>query len=227
MDGSELVKQIPPIAKGVAEIIATVPLADIVKRICAPTADLLGEKAKQRIELCFEKTAKIAQDAGFTPQAVPPKLLVPILQGASLEDDEDLHTMWAALLANGASPDQADNVRPGYVALLKQMAPDEASLMNWVYDAADQGTEHNTPTGLIETVGRAFDSEELQLAFYKNGLGKADGTTRAFGSALGSLVAYQLIRRIYEAAVGGKEMYCLTTRGSEFVRACRPPKPKC
>lgn len=31
----------------------------------------------------------------FTPQAVPPKIPFSLLEGASFEEDEDLHTMWA------------------------------------------------------------------------------------------------------------------------------------
>jgi hypothetical protein len=75
---------------------------------------------------CVEKAEKMAQDAGFAPQAVPPKILFPLLEGASFEENEELHTMWAALLANAASPANCEKVRPGYIALLKQMSPDEA-----------------------------------------------------------------------------------------------------
>ena len=49
----------------------------------------------------------MANDAGFTPQVVPIKLLFPLLDGASMEEDEDLHTMGAALLANASSPDMS------------------------------------------------------------------------------------------------------------------------
>jgi hypothetical protein len=80
------------------------------------------------------KAERMAQKAGFSPQAVRIKILFPLLEGASLEEDEGLHTMWAALLANAASPASADKVRPGYIALLKQMSPDEAAILRWVYD---------------------------------------------------------------------------------------------
>ena len=69
MDPNELIKAAPAIAKGAAEIIAAVPLADIVKRICGPPADLLGDKLRERVERCFEKTAHMTQEAGFTPLA--------------------------------------------------------------------------------------------------------------------------------------------------------------
>ena len=75
----------------------------------------------------------MAESAGFSPHAVPPKILFPLLEGGSLEENEDLHTMWSALLANASSPDRSDDVRPGYTNLLRQMSPDEVALLNWIF----------------------------------------------------------------------------------------------
>ena len=76
---------------------------------------------------------RIAEEAGFTPQAVPIKLLFPLLDGASLEEDEDLHTMWSRLLASAASPENTNRVRPAYIAVLRQLAPDELAILNWIW----------------------------------------------------------------------------------------------
>jgi hypothetical protein len=89
-----------------------------------PAADELAEMWRDQVRLyryerqlkCVEKAEKMAEEAGFTPQAVPPKILFPLLEGASFEENEDLHTMWAALLANAASSENAQKVKPGFVA---------------------------------------------------------------------------------------------------------------
>jgi len=47
---------------------------------------------------------------------------------------EGLHTMRAALLANAASPENGGKISPGFIAILKQMAPDEGALLNALYD---------------------------------------------------------------------------------------------
>lgn len=133
MDPNELIKAAPQLAKGAAAISAAVPFTAIVKRMLGPAADELAEMWRDQVRMyryerqlsCVTKAEKMAQEAGFTPKAVPPKILFPLLEGASLEEDEGLHDMWAALLANAASPDNADKVRPGFIATLRQMAPDE------------------------------------------------------------------------------------------------------
>src|SRR5579863_1360786 len=123
MDPNELIKAAPEIAKGVGALAVAVPFTAIVKRMLGPAADELAEMWRDQVRLyryerqlkCVEKAEKMATDAGFTPNAVPIKLLFPLLEGASLEEDETLHDMWAALLANASSPDDSDKVRPGFI----------------------------------------------------------------------------------------------------------------
>src|SRR5580698_7329869 len=145
MDPSELIKAAPVVAKGAAAIGAVVPFTSIVKKMLGPAADELAEMWRDQVRLyrygrqvkCIEKAEKMAKEAGFTPKAVPIKLLFPLLEGASLEEDETLHDMWAALLANASSPEHSANVRPGFIAILKQMAPDEAALLKTVEELTD------------------------------------------------------------------------------------------
>jgi hypothetical protein len=80
---------------------------------------------------CVEKAEKIAEAAGFTPKAVPPKILFPLPEGASMEHDEVLNDMWVALLAND-SWDSRSMMRPGFISLLKEMAPDEARRLDGI-----------------------------------------------------------------------------------------------
>jgi len=77
----------------------------------------------------FIGTARaIAAEHNLNLGQVPPKILFPLLEGASLEENEQLDDMWAALLANAASSVHAERVRPGFIATLKQMSPDEEAL---------------------------------------------------------------------------------------------------
>jgi hypothetical protein len=172
----------------------------------------------------IEKADKMAEAAGFTPQAVPPKILFPLLEGVSFEDNEELHTMWAALLANAASPENGVKVRPGFIATLKQMSSDEASVLAWMQQrtwATDGETTFTLPmlfkhfgdAGFLPPIVETLDVRENLV-----------GNMR-LGSCLDSLEAAGLIRSEdnYENRV-----YKLTTRGDQLIYFCRPPalKPK-
>jgi hypothetical protein len=116
------------------------PVGDLVKRIAGPLADEIGESLAvvarpYRIMLSvkmFQKTQRMLKEAGISPHAVPPRLFLPILENASIQDDEDLHTRWAALLANAAASPNV--VHPSYIEILKQLAPEDAILLDKLYD---------------------------------------------------------------------------------------------
>jgi len=130
------------------------PVGDLVKRIAAPLADEVGESLAlvarpYRIMLSvkmFQKTQRMLKEAGVTPHAVPPRLFLPILENASIQDDEDLHTRWAALLANAAASTKL--VHPSYIEILKQLAPEDAALLDKLYDyCKTKNTSRVTPWG--------------------------------------------------------------------------------
>jgi Abortive infection alpha len=179
------------------------------------------------------KTKRMLEDAGFDPQIVPDKLLLPIFEGMSLEENEDLHTMWAALLANAASPAHARKVRPGFIAILKQMAPDEAALLKWTHAKSQGWTPYVGGLKWIEAQAElGFTSKE-----------EADRSHRIdprMATCLDGLEAQQLIRRTYFLPSSSSSLdaprkndlqqvnshLTLTERGRAFIEACRPPKPK-
>ena len=142
MDPTELIKAAPEIAKGLTAVGVAIPFTAVVKKMLGPAADELAEMWRDNIRLyrygnqmrCIEKAEKMAQDAGFTPKAVPPKILFPLLEGASLEEDENLHDMWAALLANASSPTDDEKVKPGFSSILQNMTHAEAKLLAWILE---------------------------------------------------------------------------------------------
>jgi hypothetical protein len=171
---------------------------------------------------CVEKAEKMAEAAGFTAQAVPPKILFPLLEGVSFEDNEELHTMWAALLANAASPGNGEKVRPGFIATLKQMSSDEASILVWMHHrtwAADGETTFTLPMLFKHFCDAGFLPPVDQSLDVRNNLA---GNMR-LGSCLDGLEAAGLVRATdnYENRV-----YRLTTRGDQLIYFCRPPAAK-
>jgi hypothetical protein len=70
---------------------------------------------------------------GREPQPVEPKILLPLVQAASLEADETLVEKWAALLANAADPTQKAKVQPSFVEAVRQLTPADAQLLEFIY----------------------------------------------------------------------------------------------
>ncbi len=229
MNPDDITKAAPAIAQGATALAAAIPLTAIAKKMLGPAADEVAEMWRDQVRLyryrneikCLRKAEKMAKDAGFTPQAVPIKLLFPLLEGASFEEDESLHDMWASLLANASSPD-GDTVRPGFIAILKQLAPDEALVLKFI---ADRTPKHFGDNGYYPTNGSALDNPlgiEFAVQFIcLDGLEAAQLVRQSV-----VLQRKDLVPTHWSVTLDGEGPYRLTDRGRSFLQACQPPKPK-
>ena len=60
---------------------------------------------------------------------IPPRAAIPMLESASLEDDEVLQEVWALLIANSTDPNFKEAIHPGYTEVIKQLSSDEAMIL--------------------------------------------------------------------------------------------------
>ena len=237
MDPNEIISHAPDLLKGGAALAGALKLTEIVKAMLGPATAEFAERLRDDVRLyrygrqleCLKKAEQMATDAGFTPKAVPIKILFPLLEGVSLEEDENLHTMWAALLANAASPDTA-KVRAGFIAILRQMEPDEAALLNLI---AQTKTSTFGRSGLTDfQLGGEYES----FGFSRNKLGECldalEAARLVHKAAMQYPVHYDtlLANRQYEprppSVMDEEGPYFITERGSAFAQACHPPQPK-
>jgi hypothetical protein len=65
---------------------------------------------------------------------VPLKFIVPLLQGASLEENDDLQDRWAALLVNAADGSRDIEIRRGFISILEDLQPLDALIFDRIYD---------------------------------------------------------------------------------------------
>jgi Abortive infection alpha len=216
------------------------PVGDLVKRIAGPLADELGESLAlslrpYRIRLAakmFQKTQRMLKEIGVTPHVVPPRLFLPLMENASIQDNEDLHTRWAALLANAAT--SPNLVHPSFIEILKQLAPEDAIYLDRIYDHVQskknsrvtpwiesitiaerdrrtkEGENPEVPfnnlirLGLIE-VGYEIDERKIKVKVPRFDMTKHPGVEADFSGDL-------------------EDYYLLTDVGKAFVQACRAPK---
>jgi hypothetical protein len=196
------------------------PVGDVMKRIAGPLADEIGESLAliarpYRIALSvkmFQKTQRMLKEAGLPAQPVPPRLFLPMLEAASIENDEDLHTKWSALLANAAS---SDKVHPSYIEILKQLTPDDARLLDKFYEMTKDKKSRwlNQVLDELNEDQRGIQFENLVR------LGLIETNYSADGMKV-------LVRPGHDPFVSGDmdENHWLTDFSIAFIEACRAPK---
>ncbi len=112
-------------------------VTDMVKKLAGPALEELGAifgdkvsvyRIKNFIEVT-EKTKRMLENAGLEAKSVPGRLLLPIFDACSVEENDDLQERWAGLLASASQ--ESDSLSPSFIETLKQLTPKEAK--HWDY----------------------------------------------------------------------------------------------
>jgi hypothetical protein len=206
------------------------PAADVAKdllvRLLGPSVDIGGEALRDWFQRRLERgramvvnAGQIVAEAGLEIREVPGRILIPLLQSASLEDNDELSAKWAALLANAATEEHGDSILPAFVEILRQLTTPHVKILDWIYQNAEQPSElePSIPTW------RDVNWEEVSFRF---GLNRAD-----YQIIASDLHRLQVIdgRRSVQPVYGGPslssastyEVIGLTPLGVAFIRACQ------
>jgi hypothetical protein len=138
------------IKTGIEQLFA--PVQDLLGRLIGPAADEVGKgladsakvwRLKRQLRL-LQEVKRMIDQSGRDIKPIATRLFFPILQAASVEDDDDMQSRWAALLANEAT--NARSVHPSFIEILWQLAPDDARLLDKLYDyCQSEGTRTARP----------------------------------------------------------------------------------
>jgi hypothetical protein len=201
---------------------ATREMRELMRDLLAPPTRELGQYFADRMRIFRAPTAIRAMEtahaqieaSALPKQPVEPRVLVPVLEGASLEEDIDLIDRWAGLIATAAT---TGDTLPAFADILGQITPEEARMLDFMYDNAE-------PVPVLDEQTLGVDKEALRSA---SGLAPEP-----------YLVRVQNLHRlelIVQLTTGGLEpvrgfrgwgpmgSVGLTALGEHFVRACRGP----
>lgn len=89
---------------------------------------------KRMVQMADDVNKILQEKKIVNTRAVPPKIALPIIEEASLEDDPSLQYLWNHLLANAMNPNFNDELRYGFVEMIKGITGIEAKLLNEFYE---------------------------------------------------------------------------------------------
>jgi Abortive infection alpha/Protein of unknown function (DUF2806) len=213
-----------------------VPLQKLLETLLGPAATEVGLsfgdsakvwRFKRQIRL-LQEVKRLLDQSGRDIKPIATRLFFPVLEAASIEDDDEMQTRWAALLANEAT--NIGSVHPSFIEMLKQLAPGDARLLDKLYDhCVKRHTQTVTPW--VDQISVA--ERDRRLAAGESPEEEFDNLVR-----LGLVVSsYELLAERTEfilpdrktRAVGSKpklkEDYILSDLAVRFVKVCRAPKP--
>jgi len=196
--------------------------ADLVHRLAGPVCDDIGAMISDSIKPyrarnlvnTLKKTERILRDAALPANAVPTRLLFPIAEASSIEDNETLQEKWAGLLATASQ--ETDAVSPSFIETLKQMTPDEAKFIEKLYDAR---TDPSRPTWL------GLNSQ-LHFAQFTEEAGAPKGISSETYERLGILKREWGMTKDDGGEPDVGSIIRFSNYGKAFLNACRGPVKK-
>lgn len=153
-------------------------------------------------------------------RAVPLKVALPIFRAASIEENDDLQDRWAGLLVNAANIDSGIEVSISFVAILEQISPLEAQILEAVYsNSFDQSIHVGVITSDLPYAARIETEEDRKPS------PKHKELPKEVKLAMENLERLNCIRLGITYGGGGSfNRINPTLLGKEFVEACRVKK---
>jgi len=93
---------------------------------------------KRMVQMSEEVNTILQQKQIAKTRSVPPKIALPIFEEATLEDDPDLQYLWNHLLANAMNPNFNDEIRYGFIEMIKGITGIEVKLLHEFYKVLRQ-----------------------------------------------------------------------------------------
>jgi hypothetical protein len=97
-------------------------------------SDQIGYLRLKNLVKIIKKTEKLLNKNNIQPKDIKLKILLPLLNYSSLEEDENLQDKWANLLTNALDPERSKYIMPIYFEILKDLTPIEANLLDFLYN---------------------------------------------------------------------------------------------
>jgi hypothetical protein len=229
------------------------PVDDAFKNITDPSTKTLGKvlngilcRQLRAFARVYNRASEMAGKVGLSLDPIPLKVIKPILDGASLEEDEEMQELWAALLAN-ASIQQNSNLGlpPAFPKILQQLRSVDAQFLDVLYKAAgvwqgasqDNLSKHLFQINLGDKRALAGLYDEMRgdklrgmrpdrLDDFFETIAELDNfsVTRSTLEMLGLLQRSSEVNDVnFSGGTTTDEQYFLTPLGCRFYLACQPP----
>lgn len=177
----------------------------------------------QKAEIFFKRK-------GIEPNAVPLKILAPLLEKGSLEEDETIQDKWAALLIFAASPATSNVFSSVFIEMLNQLTPLEINILEEIYNNhVNRFKGDDFMTG-VQSMSMYIDIDEDFETELDNLQNKVQSDLVKLNLERLNIVEYidqnssnHGIKSGFTLKGDKKEIkgYFLTTLGVAFIRACR------
>ncbi|MBN4065569.1 DUF4393 domain-containing protein [Desulfocapsa sp. AH-315-G09] len=190
---------------------------------------ILGDKLKfmrwERQVRLIDRVQQINHDRGVEGKEIPvtPKLAIPIIENASLEENDVLQDLWAKLMSSAQGKESSNAVRSAFIDIIKQLEVIDVMILGSMFD------------GYVNAVGKdnIHNGTPRRVAFPKaNIMNALQISEYVYEDAIDNLMRVRCVCSEVKVMGGismggesatidkGYDSLCLTSLGVRFIIAC-------
>ena len=177
-----------------------------------------------------EKCKELIEKRGLSKfRVIPPKFALPLIENASLEENDELQDLWAKLLFTSIDPIK-EFPRQGYIDILKQLEVIDVKVLKIIYEEYMEIPHQSLSSDSIFTTP---EDPTYHPIFYHKIFNKINIENKIYFSVIDNLMRMRLVTyhvhsgniEIQEgfnrfSSIGGYKIISITSLGVEFVEAC-------
>jgi hypothetical protein len=207
---------------------------DLLQKLAGPAAEETGLFLQDKVRVyrlrnqlaVLGKTQDMLNSVGIDPKSVPLRVLVPLLEGAALEDDDNLATKWAALLANAARQGSNVNLIPSFSNILSQLQPLDAAILDILHK--EKWYHEKKPQNIVLFAFRPTIQEPLHLSDMEYELSVDNIVRLGLCVTDNKLLPLEVQKdldqiKIVDPDLIRRDVLIATRLGFEFLEACSQP----
>lgn len=154
---------------------------------------------------------------------IHPKIAIPIMEYAILEDDESLQNIWCKLIANSLDPSFDIEIRYAFIEIVRNLTSLDANILKYIYDDMVKEAEKKQlmildyPVSYVKIVENIHASNmEIDISLYNLKRVQCIWDTDLVETVKGlvSIITHKEERHKVE------DSFKLTRLGYYFIRAC-------
>jgi hypothetical protein len=190
---------------------------------------ILGDKLKfmrwERQVRLVDRVHQINHDRGIEGKEIPvsPKLAIPLIENASLEENDLLQDLWAKLMSSAQGNKSSNLVRVAFIDIIKQLEVIDVQILSTMFE------------GYVKAVGKENIHKETprRISFSKiNIINALEIPDHIYEDSIDNLMRERCICSEVKVMGGismggesatidkGYESLCLTSLGVRFIIAC-------
>jgi hypothetical protein len=142
----------------------TKPLAPLGEEVIGIPLDWVRYYRYRNALVIRDRINEIHRERGITRKVpIPPRIGIPLLDAASMEDDPILQEMWAGLAANATDPNKRQETKKVFIDILSGLEPIDTVILRYLANSWDQASREEGQQIKIEEASAALSISHTEI----------------------------------------------------------------